>query len=152
MKFRDLGLEHFSFRATNLGNQISQLFPQGTFQYHFCITISNFASILFFSPLNSNRVVTTIFCIWHNNTVLVPYENICSNLNDKHGISTNWNFHKIWNLAWKIISKMVPWTGMDLSIIAVCTVTNKHYWLSGATLSFIAKHACSDQHFEAWTE
>ena len=69
---------------------------------------SNLMEILFHSPLASNTMMATTFCMWHNNCAVVACAKICCNLMANYGIAARRNFHQIWIADKKSLVKWAP--------------------------------------------
>ena len=52
--------------------------------------------ISFWSYLNSNILIITKFCIWHDNTAVMVCAKMCSDQMSRNGFTTKWMFHPIW--------------------------------------------------------
>ena len=58
------------------------------------------------SQLNSDKVITTKFCTWHNSYVLVTCAKICCDLMASNVITSRQILHEIWIVSKKFISEM----------------------------------------------
>ena len=56
-----------------------------------------FGGNLFYSHLDSNAVIATQFCTWHDSCAVVACAKMCCNLIASSGITARRSFHRIWN-------------------------------------------------------
>ena len=76
---------------------------------------SNSIEISFRSHLDSNTVIATKFCTWHDSCAVVACAKICCDLIASNVI-TRWSFHRIWNAGKKSLVKRAPvWNGLHLA-------------------------------------
>ena len=64
--------------------------------------------ISFHSHLNSNTVIATKFCTWHDSCAVVACAKICCDLMASNGITARRNFHRIWIAGKKSLVKRAP--------------------------------------------
>ena len=57
---------------------------------------SNSTEISFHSRLDSNTVITTKFCTWHDSYAVVTCAKMCCDLMARNGVMARRNFHRIW--------------------------------------------------------
>ena len=62
----------------------------------------------FHSPLNSNTVIATKFCTWHDSCAVVACAQICCNQMAGNRITARWSFHRIWIAGKKSLGKRAP--------------------------------------------
>ena len=58
--------------------------------------------------LDSNKVITTKFCTWHDSCAVVACAQICCDLMASNGITARWSFHRIWIVSKKSLVKWAP--------------------------------------------
>ena len=64
--------------------------------------------ISFHSHLDSNIVIATKFCTWHDSCAVVACAKICCGLVASYGIMTRRRFHRIWIEGKKTLVKRAP--------------------------------------------
>ena len=64
--------------------------------------------ISFHSHLESNRVIATKFCTWHDSCAVVACGKICRDLMASNGITARRSFHRIWIAGKKTLVKRGP--------------------------------------------
>ena len=64
--------------------------------------------ISFHSHLESNRVIATKFCTWHDSCAVVACAKMCSDLMASNGITARRSFHRIWIAGKKSLVKRAP--------------------------------------------
>ena len=64
--------------------------------------------ISFHSHLDSNTLIATKFCTWHDNCAVVACATICCDLVASNGITARWSFHRIWIAGKKSLVKRAP--------------------------------------------
>ena len=62
----------------------------------------------FHSHLNSNTVIATKFCTWHDSCAVVACAKICCDLMASNGVMTRRSFHRIWIAGKKSLVKRAP--------------------------------------------
>ena len=62
----------------------------------------------FHSHLDSNTVIATKFCTWHDSCAVVACAKICCDLMASKGITARWGFHRIWIAGKKSLEKRAP--------------------------------------------
>ena len=83
---------------------------------------SNSMEILFHFHLDSNTMIDTKFCTWHDSCTVVACAKICCDLMASNGITARQNFHRIWIAGKKIVSETGPWSHWVSGWLAVsCT-------------------------------
>ena len=82
---------------------------------------SNLMEISFHSQLNSNTVIATKFCTWHDSCAVVPCAKICYDLMASNGIMARPRFHWIKIAGKKTLMKWAPvLLGIMLSERKIC--------------------------------
>ena len=79
--------------------------PRFTNDFH---RISNSMEISLHSHLESNRVIATKFCTWHDSCAVVAFAIICRDLIASNGITAIRSFHRIWIPDKKNVREMGP--------------------------------------------
>ena len=69
---------------------------------------SNSMANSFHSHLDSNKVIATKFCTWHDSCAVVACAKICGNLPVSNGITARRDFHQIWITSKKSLVKRAP--------------------------------------------
>ena len=64
--------------------------------------------ISFHSHLNSNTVIPTKLCTWHDSCAVVACAKICCDLMASNGITARWSCHRIWIAGKKSLVKRAP--------------------------------------------
>ena len=64
--------------------------------------------IPFHSHFESNRVIATKFCTWHDSCAVVACAKICRDLMASSGITARRSFHRIWIAGKKTLVKRAP--------------------------------------------
>ena len=67
---------------------------------------SNSMEISIPSHINSNVVIATKLCTWHNSYAVMAYEKFCWNLMTMNWVTTKWNFHQTYIVN---IKSLVNW-------------------------------------------
>ena len=60
------------------------------------------------SHLESNRVIATTFCTWHDSCAVVACAKICRDLMARNGITGRRSFHRIWIVGKKTLVERAP--------------------------------------------
>ena len=91
-----------------------------------CHCYSNSGKILFCSHLNSNNLITTKMCIWHNSLVVVACAQFCSDVITQNGITATLIVHwwivvenHEWNgqLVYTVLPGQQNWNGISLHLL-----------------------------------
>ena len=69
---------------------------------------SNSMEISFYSHLESNTVIATKFCTWHDSCAVMACAKICRDLMASNGITARRSFHRIWIAGKKSLVKWAP--------------------------------------------
>ena len=77
--------------------------------------------ISFHSHLDSNTVIATKFCTWHDSCAVVTFAEICCDLMASNGIMASLSFHRIWMAGKKTLVKRTPG-------VMAGTVAGKHMY------------------------
>ena len=64
--------------------------------------------ISFHSHFDSNTVIATKFCTWHDSCAVVACAKNCCDLMASNGVMTRRNFHRIWVAGKKTLVKRAP--------------------------------------------
>ena len=64
--------------------------------------------ISFHSHLDSNTVIATKYCTWHDSCAVVACAKLCCDLIASNGIPARWSFHRIWIAGKKPLVKRAP--------------------------------------------
>ena len=91
------------FHSTGSWNPSRQPFHQSFFH-----PISNSMEILFSSYHDSNKVIPTKFCRWHDSCAVMTCAKICCDQTDYNSITARLNSHWIWNASKKSLVKWAP--------------------------------------------
>ena len=78
---------------------------------------SNSMEITFRSHLDSNSVIVTKFCTWHDSCAVVACAKICCDLMASDGITARRSFHRIWIAGKKSLVKRAQGPHVPLSVI-----------------------------------
>ena len=62
----------------------------------FCHRNSNPMEISFHAHFDSNKVIATKVCTWHDSCAVVAYTNICGDLWTSNGVTVSQRFQRIW--------------------------------------------------------
>ena len=62
----------------------------------------------FHSHLDSNTVIATKFCTWHDSCAVVACAKICCDLMASNGVMARRSFHRIWIVGKKTLVKRAP--------------------------------------------
>ena len=93
----------FRFTGFVCGDQAWAPFHLGFFHRN-----SNSMEILFHSHLDSNTVIATTLCTWHDSCAVVACANICCDLITSSGITARRSVHRIWIADKKTLVKRAP--------------------------------------------
>ena len=80
--------------------------------------------ISFHSHLDSNTVIATKFCTWHDSCAVVACAKICCDLMASNGITARRSFHRIWIAGKKSLVKRAPGHGLSHVLQQAITWTN----------------------------
>ena len=84
--------------------------------------------ISFHTHLDSNIVIATEFCTWHDSCAVVACAKMCCNLMASNGITAKRSFHRIW-IAGKIVSETGGLTvSLDSPNDGLCKTTPNDHW------------------------
>ena len=87
-----------------------QSFVNGTgarFTNYFSIAIQIRWKNSFHSHLDSNTVIATKFCTWHDSCAVVACAKICCDLMASNGVMARQSFHRIWIVGKKPLVKII---------------------------------------------
>ena len=87
------GSSHYCHRTIFFLKWISHI-RKKTLRFSHCN--SNLIELSFWSHLNSNKVIPTKFCTWHDSCAVVACAKICCDLMASYWIKARWIFHRIW--------------------------------------------------------
>ena len=87
----------------------------GPFHWRFFHRNSNSMEISFHSQLDSNTVIATKFCTWHDSCAVVACAKICCDLMASNGVMARRSFHRIWIAGEKTVNETGPWSLIILS-------------------------------------
>ena len=73
---------------------------------------SNSMEISFHSHVNSNTMITTKFCTWHDSCAVVACAKNCCDLMASNRITARWSFVSNLNCGQKIVSETGPWSAV----------------------------------------
>ena len=98
---------------------------------------SNSMEISFHSHLDSNTVIATKFCTWHDSCAVVACAKICCDLMASNGITARRSFHRIWIAGKKSLVKRAP------AVITLNTPNQYQYILCGLWAVYCANINCA---------
>ena len=82
---------------------------------------SNSMEISFHSHLDSNTVIATKFCTWHDSCAVVACAKLCCDLMASNGIMARRSFHRIWIAGKKTLVKRAPvYTQQVVELMQIC--------------------------------
>ena len=140
-------MQHFLF------TQFDIFGPGAHFTNRFFVAIQNTIGISFHSHLNSDAVIATTFCTWHDSCAVMACAKICCDVMASNGVVARRSFHQIWIAGKKTLVKRAPswlkdvmtWKGFP------------HYWpfvrgihWSPAGSTETKGHECKALVFLAW--
>ena len=97
---------------------------QGPLHLDFFHRNSNLMEILFHFHLDSNTVIVTKFCTWHDSCAAVVCTKNCCNLMASNGITARRSFHRIWNAGKKIVNE----TGPSILTVSLLLIIRAKTW------------------------
>ena len=104
-----------------LGN-VSAILHLSSFHWHFAHHNSNSLAILFCSNPNSNAVITTKFCTWHDSGAVVSCVKIRSDLIARKQIIAKGTLHRILDMSEK---SLVKWVSGTESVCSLACLPHK---------------------------
>ena len=97
-----------TLRVLNVYGELMKQGPGPRFSNVFFHRNSNSMEISFHSHLDSNTVIATKFCTWHDSCAVVACAKICCDLMASNGITARRIFHRIWIAGKKSLVKRAP--------------------------------------------
>ena len=72
--------------------------------------------ISFHSHLDSNTMIATKFCTWHDSCAVVACAKICCDLMASNGVTARRTFHRIWIAGIKMLVKQAPGSRFNIKM------------------------------------
>ena len=108
---RELPLEQTPTNLINRLNPLKNLSIWAPFHKRLFHRNSNSTEISFHSHLDSNSVIATKFCTWHDSCAVVAFAKMCCDLMASNGITARRRFHRILFAGKKSLVTRAPvWT------------------------------------------
>ena len=108
---RELPLEQTPTNLINRLNPLKNLSIWAPYHKRLFHRNSNSTEISFHSHLDSNSVIATKFCTWHDSCAVVAFAKMCCDLMASNGITARRRFHRIWFAGKKSLVTRAPvWT------------------------------------------